>query len=57
MALAGSGAAPKGRRAMERTDPDTIGDELTLLSQFLDYHRAPWCRRSAASTVNSWVPG
>lgn len=25
---------------MERTDPDTRGDELTLLSQFLDYHRA-----------------
>ena len=25
---------------MERTDPDTTGDELTLLSQFLDYHRA-----------------
>ena len=25
---------------MERTDPDPTGDELTLLSQFLDYHRA-----------------
>jgi uncharacterized damage-inducible protein DinB len=25
---------------MERTDPDAVGDELTLLSQFLDYHRA-----------------
>jgi uncharacterized damage-inducible protein DinB len=25
---------------MDRTDPDTKGDELTLLSQFLDYHRA-----------------
>jgi len=25
---------------MERTDPDITGDELTLLSQFLDYHRA-----------------
>jgi uncharacterized damage-inducible protein DinB len=25
---------------MDRTDPDTRGDELTLLSQFLDYHRA-----------------
>jgi hypothetical protein len=25
---------------MERTDPHATGDELTLLSQFLDYHRA-----------------
>jgi uncharacterized damage-inducible protein DinB len=25
---------------MERTDPDTTGDELTMLTQFLDYHRA-----------------
>ena len=25
---------------MERTDPDLSGDELTLLTQFLDYHRA-----------------
>ena len=25
---------------MERTDPHVTGDELTLLSQFLDYHRA-----------------
>jgi len=25
---------------MDRIDPDTTGDELTLLSQFLDYHRA-----------------
>lgn len=25
---------------MERTDPDLTGDELTLLSQFLDYYRA-----------------
>ena len=29
-----------GSPAMDRTDPDTTGDELTLLSQFLDYHRA-----------------
>ena len=25
---------------MERSDPDLAGDELTLLTQFLDYHRA-----------------
>lgn len=25
---------------MARTDPDTIGDELTLLTQFLEFHRA-----------------
>jgi uncharacterized damage-inducible protein DinB len=25
---------------MERTDPDLVGDELTLLTQFLDFHRA-----------------
>ncbi|MBN2624909.1 MAG: DinB family protein [Acidimicrobiales bacterium] len=25
---------------MERTDPDLAGDDLTLLTQFLDYHRA-----------------
>jgi len=25
---------------MERTDPDTLGTEPALLSQFLDYHRA-----------------
>jgi uncharacterized damage-inducible protein DinB len=25
---------------MERTDPDLTGDELTLLTQFLDYYRA-----------------
>jgi uncharacterized damage-inducible protein DinB len=25
---------------MERTDPDRVGDELTMLTQYLDYHRA-----------------
>lgn len=25
---------------MDRTDPDLVGDELTLLTQYLDYHRA-----------------
>ena len=25
---------------MPRTDPDLVGDELTLLSQFLEFHRA-----------------
>lgn len=25
---------------MERTDPDHVGDERTLLNQFLDFHRA-----------------
>ena len=28
------------RRAVRRIDPDTAGDELTSLSQFLDFHRA-----------------
>jgi uncharacterized damage-inducible protein DinB len=27
-------------RAVTRTDPDLHGDELTLLTQFLDFHRA-----------------
>lgn len=28
------------RRVVPRTDPDLVGDELTLLSQFLEFHRA-----------------
>jgi uncharacterized damage-inducible protein DinB len=32
---------------MERTDPDTTGDELTLLSQFLDYHRATLVQKAS----------
>ncbi len=32
---------------MDRTDPDTRGDELTLLSQFLDYHRATLVQKAS----------
>jgi uncharacterized damage-inducible protein DinB len=32
---------------MERTDPDTTGGELTLLSQFLDYHRATLAQKAS----------
>ena len=32
---------------MERTDPDLVGDELTLLTQFLDYHRATLLQKVA----------
>jgi uncharacterized damage-inducible protein DinB len=32
---------------VDRTDPDTTGDELTLLSQFLDYHRATLVRKAS----------
>jgi uncharacterized damage-inducible protein DinB len=32
---------------MDRTDPDARGDELTLLSQFLDYHRATLVQKAS----------
>jgi hypothetical protein len=32
---------------MERTEPDLVGDELTLLTQFLDYHRATLSAKAA----------
>jgi uncharacterized damage-inducible protein DinB len=35
---------------MERTDPDRVGDELTMLTQFLDYHRATLAGKAAGLT-------
>ncbi len=32
---------------MTRTDPDLVGDELTLLTQFLDYHRATLVQKAS----------
>jgi hypothetical protein len=32
---------------MERTDPDLVGDERTLLTQFLDFHRATIAQKTA----------
>jgi hypothetical protein len=32
---------------MERTDPDPMGDELTLLSQFLDFQRATLVQKAS----------
>lgn len=32
---------------MERTDPDHTGDEPTLLTQFLDYHRATLVQKAS----------
>jgi hypothetical protein len=32
---------------MERTDPDLVGDELTLLTQFLDFHRATLVQKAS----------
>ena len=32
---------------MERTDPDLTGDELTILTQYLDYHRATLVRKAS----------
>jgi uncharacterized damage-inducible protein DinB len=43
----GGGGPRLGSPAMERTDPDTTGDELTLLSQFLDYHRATLVQKAS----------
>lgn len=35
---------------MERTDPDLAGDELTMLTQYLDYHRATLVRKASGLT-------
>jgi Protein of unknown function (DUF664) len=35
---------------MERHDPDATGDELTLLTQFLDYHRATLVQKASGLT-------
>ncbi len=35
---------------MERTDPDLVGNELTLLTQYLDYHRATLTQKAAGLT-------
>jgi uncharacterized damage-inducible protein DinB len=32
---------------MERTDPDLSGDDFTLLTQFLDYHRATLVQKAS----------
>jgi uncharacterized damage-inducible protein DinB len=32
---------------MERTDPALVGDELTMLNQYLDYHRATLAMKAA----------
>src|SRR3954451_24282263 len=34
------GGRPVRFPGMARTDPDLVADELTMLSQFLDFHRA-----------------
>jgi hypothetical protein len=35
---------------MERRDPATVGDELTMLTQYLDYHRATFVRKASGLT-------
>ena len=35
---------------MDRTDPDLTGDELTMLTQYLDYHRATLVRKASGLT-------
>lgn len=35
---------------MDRTDPDNAGDELTSLTQFLDYHRATLTQKAGGLT-------
>jgi Protein of unknown function (DUF664) len=35
---------------MERADPDLVGDELTLLTQYLDYHRATLAQKAGGLT-------
>jgi uncharacterized damage-inducible protein DinB len=35
---------------MQRTDPDLVADELTQLTQFLDYHRATLARKAGGLT-------
>ena len=35
---------------MERTDPDTVADELTMLTQYLDYHRATLGQKASGLT-------
>ena len=35
---------------MERTDPDLVGDELALLTQYLDYHRATLAQKASGLT-------
>lgn len=35
---------------MERAEPDLVGDEMTLLTQFLDYYRATILEKSAGLT-------
>lgn len=37
---------------MERKDPDTTGDELTLLTQFLDYQRATIVQKAEGLTAS-----
>lgn len=32
---------------MDRTDPDLVADELTMLTQFLDYHRATLAQKAS----------
>src|SRR5918994_7311458 len=40
-------AAPRRVGAMERTDPGQSADELTMLSQFVDYHRATLMQKAS----------
>ena len=35
---------------MQRTDPDLVADELTQLTQFLDYHRATLAQKASGLT-------
>ena len=36
--------------AMERTDPDLVADELTQITQYLDYHRATLAQKAGGLT-------
>jgi hypothetical protein len=39
---------------VERTDPDDSADELTMLSQYLDYHRATLVNKSSGVDGAGW---
>jgi hypothetical protein len=39
---------------VERTDPDVVGDELTMLSQYLDYQRATLLAKAGGVDRAGW---
>jgi hypothetical protein len=41
-------------RTVERTDPDVVGDELTMLSQYLDYQRATLLAKAGGVDRAGW---